>query len=162
MTQIKDTKYYITPDFKIYNIKLKRNIAINLDTYGYPIVKLFRKTRTLHRVIAETLIPNPNNYETIDHIDGDKRNNNPNNLEWVTREENYRRSVKMGLQNKSRKLIQKANERRKLFTNKQILEIRNCDNPYGLMAKKYNVSRGVIWQIINQKTYKEVAPNEAR
>jgi len=160
MIQIKDTKYYITSDFKIFNKVLNRNIAINLDTYGYPIVRLFRKTHTLHRVIAENLIPNPNNYDTIDHIDGNKLNNHPSNLEWCTNLENYRRSERMGLQDKSRKLIQDANERRKLFNDEQIREIRASSNPYVEMKKKYNVSSGVIWQIINYKTYKEVAPND--
>lgn len=155
MIQIKNTKYYITDDFKIYNSELKRNIAINEDTYGYPTVRLFRKTHTLHRVIAENLIPNPNNYATIDHIDGDKYNNNISNLEWCTIQENYRRSERMGLQDRSRELIQESNEKRKIFTDEQILEIRSFSD-YATMATKYNVSRGVIWQIVNFKTYKTV------
>ena len=43
-----------------------------------------RKYVRVHRVIAETLVPNPNNLPMINHIDGNKLNNDPNNLEWCT------------------------------------------------------------------------------
>lgn len=41
-----------------------------------------------HRLIAETFIPNPNNYKEIDHIDRNKKNNSVTNLKWTTRFEN--------------------------------------------------------------------------
>ena len=41
-----------------------------------------------HRLMAETLVDNPNNYSEIDHINRDKLCNNMENLRWVTREEN--------------------------------------------------------------------------
>lgn len=41
-----------------------------------------------HRLIAETLIPNPNVYKEIDHIDRNKQNNCKDNLKWTTRFEN--------------------------------------------------------------------------
>jgi hypothetical protein len=41
-----------------------------------------------HRLIAETLIPNPNNLKEIDHKDRNKQNNSVNNLKWATRFEN--------------------------------------------------------------------------
>lgn len=47
-----------------------------------------RKVQTVHRLVAEAFIPNPNNLEQINHIDGNKKNNVVSNLEWVTRSEN--------------------------------------------------------------------------
>ena len=41
-----------------------------------------------HRLIAETLIENPNNLKEVDHIDGNKQNNSITNLRWVNRKEN--------------------------------------------------------------------------
>ena len=59
---------------------------------GYLIVKLSknekREKRSVHRLVAKTFIENKNNLPEVNHIDGDKTNNNINNLEWVTRKEN--------------------------------------------------------------------------
>lgn len=42
----------------------------------------------VHRLVAETLIENPNNYKEIDHIDRNKKNNSISNLKWTNRKEN--------------------------------------------------------------------------
>lgn len=53
----------------------------------------------IHRVVAETFIPNPQNLPQVNHIDGDKKNNFVQNLEWVSSEENVAHSWKTGLCN---------------------------------------------------------------
>ena len=56
---------------------------------GYLQVCLGRtKNRYVHRLVAEAFVQNPLNRNEIDHIDGDRANNNSNNLRWVTRSEN--------------------------------------------------------------------------
>lgn len=59
---------------------------------GYPSVNLHRDgkgwMRTVHRLVAETFIPNPENLPSVNHIDEDKTNNNVENLEWCTVEYN--------------------------------------------------------------------------
>lgn len=42
----------------------------------------------IHRMVAELFVDNPNNYKEIDHIDGNKHNNNKDNLRWCTRQMN--------------------------------------------------------------------------
>lgn len=47
-----------------------------------------RKMFQVHRLIANTFIPNPNNLEQVDHINRDKKDNRVENLRWVTQSEN--------------------------------------------------------------------------
>lgn len=53
---------------------------------GYKTLKLSKdgknKRYSVHRLVAETFIPNPNNLKEVNHIDEDKTNNNVENLEW--------------------------------------------------------------------------------
>ena len=54
----------------------------------------------VHRLVAYLWCDNPNGYDTVDHLDGNKNNNSAENLEWVTREENIRRGFNNGLMRK--------------------------------------------------------------
>ena len=53
----------------------------------------------IHRLVAETFIKNPENYFYINHKDGDKTNNNINNLEWCDNSHNVREAYRLGLNN---------------------------------------------------------------
>lgn len=61
---------------------------------GYYYVVLSKdgkhKTITVHRLVAQAFIPNPNNYHVVDHINGDKTLNAAFNLRWVTESDNVR------------------------------------------------------------------------
>lgn len=52
-----------------------------------------RKNRAIHRLMAETFLPNPNNKKHVNHIDGNKLNNSLCNLEWATEKENSQHAV---------------------------------------------------------------------
>lgn len=72
---------------------------LNVD--GYPSVLLTnsgkRMTTRVHRLVAEAFIPNPENKETVNHIDGNKENNNVSNLEWADRSEQMYHAYELGL-----------------------------------------------------------------
>ncbi len=57
-------------------------------------------TKRVHRLVAETFIPNPDNKPVVNHKDGNKKNNAASNLEWMTYSENTLHSFKNGLQKK--------------------------------------------------------------
>ena len=73
----------------------------NLKRAGYMQVSLWKNNKSreykVHRIVAEAFIPNPSNLPQVNHIYGDKANNNVNNLEWVTDKENKRHGWENGL-----------------------------------------------------------------
>lgn len=68
---------------------------------GYLIVSLgsgkARKSYSVHRLVANAFIPNPENKRTVNHKDGNKMNNEASNLEWNTDKENLNHAIKTGL-----------------------------------------------------------------
>lgn len=84
--------YFITEQGEVINSKTGRTLKPSLGANGYYRVNLRKngKTKTvyIHRLVAETFIPNPNNYNEVNHIDENKANNAIENLEWVSHKAN--------------------------------------------------------------------------
>lgn len=71
---------------------------------GYKSIVLGRNKQFLiHRLVAETYIPNPKKYPQVNHINGNKSDNRVENLEWCNNSQNLIHSVKIGTYNHTRK-----------------------------------------------------------
>ena len=76
----------------VFNRK-ERILRINIGKNGYNFVYIYdtehiKRTIPLHRLVAKVFVDNPLGLNEIDHIDGNKSNNTPENLRWVTHKQN--------------------------------------------------------------------------
>ena len=80
--------YQISNEGDIYNVREFKNVSTFIKNDGYECVSLTDKNGKtkqyrVHRLVAQAFLPNPNNKTIVAHKDGDKTNNNVDNLRWV-------------------------------------------------------------------------------
>lgn len=96
-------RFEISTYGRIRNAKTKRIYVLHAGANEYlqicTSVNGKNKNIRIHRCVAETFLPNPNHLEIVNHIDGNKQNNNVSNLEWCSRESNYEHAFDMELIN---------------------------------------------------------------
>lgn len=100
------------------------------------------KKKTVHRIVAISFIPNPENKPQVNHINGIKADNRVENLEWNTRSENQLHSIKLGL----RSTVGEKNSQSKLNEIK-VLNIFKDKSIYKEISTKYNISISTISDI---------------
>lgn len=139
--RFKNTKGHIITDYK--------------HSSGYKRLSIQRKTILLHRLVAITFIPNLENKEQVNHIDGNKLNNKLENLEWVTNKENQIHKINTGLYKGEKNIIQydlnmnKINEYKSIITASKILNIDVSIISKNCRGKTKNPKCGYQFRYIN-------------
>jgi hypothetical protein len=143
------------------NFKNPIYLSLNTNTKGYVRITLTNdnkeeKTFFLHRLIAESFIPNPQNKPYINHKNGIKNDNNISNLEWCTCKEN----IIHAFANNLKKPKDAANCNFSKLGKTQIPEIKELyksNKSINEIKKIYNVSYQTIFRIVNNMTWKNYA-----
>ena len=130
---------------------------------GYPSVELSKngksKKFTVHRLVATHFLSNEGKAPQVNHIDGNKENNNVNNLEWATASENIKHSIENGLRpkyHKGLKVIQKNHEGVELNAYKSIRSASkitgiNHSCIYKACKGTYKQAGGFLWELAEDR-----------
>jgi len=141
-----------------------------LDKNGYVLIKGFLR---VHRLVAESFILNPENKPCVNHIDGNKQNNNVNNLEWCSRSENDKHAFKLGLRTqkgknnsnfgnykirnikKDKNKFSGENNNNSKITENDVVWVRNNIGKYTQkeMAERLKISQVMVSRIILRKSW---------
>lgn len=102
------------------------------------------KSVRVHRALAETFLDKPVGANVVHHKDGNKQNNDLRNLEWVSTSNHYEQH--------------RSNLKRRKVLHSDALKIKTLINSFSIseIAKMYNVSRKTIYNIIQNKLYRDV------
>ena len=109
------TNYEISSNGNVRNKTTKKILKGRKSKSGYLQVSIKFdgeekfKNKYIHRLVAEAFIENKYNKKEVNHKDGNKLNNNLDNLEWVTSSENQKHRHSIGINKTSNRRIGKFN-----------------------------------------------------
>jgi hypothetical protein len=132
------------------NVK-ERILKPKTSKYGYLEVSLHKEgklsTKRVNRLVAIAFIINVNNYPQVNHINGDKLNNNIDNLEWVSNSMNQIHAHKIGL----KRSLKGENSNRAILTNEKVLDMKNkyeSGSKIKDLHKEFGIKYTTCWHII--------------
>ncbi|ARQ95139.1 hypothetical protein FLAPJACK_214 [Bacillus phage Flapjack] len=119
---------------------------------GYHTITIQRSTYYIHRLVATCFIPNPAGLKVINHLDGNKRNNDKDNLVWTSASDNIIHAIETGLQ------VHRKGESHysTSLTEGDVIDIKKrlINKEKGRdIAKDYNVTHTVISNIKTGRTW---------
>lgn len=135
-----------------YNRKNDKILKTISNWSGYQRVTLCKNKKhkifSVHRLVAISFIY-PYHGETVNHKNGNKKDNHVNNLEWLTSSENMKHAFSVGLNHYGEK------HGKSKITTKIASEIKkNIFLPTKILCKKYKITHSIIYGIRNGKTWR--------
>lgn len=164
-----ETHYGATPDGRIFSFNYRGTKGCVHELAQSSLYDKRRKTKSMyrrvkaywvnpktptavHRLIAQTFLPNPNSLPQVNHKNGDKADNRVENLEWCTVGDNVRHSESSGLADHPQGEDHPAAK----LTEVEVLEIRELAGDVCDIAEIYGVSKYCIYDIRNRKSWRHI------
>ncbi|EPH67001.1 HNH endonuclease domain protein [Enterococcus faecium 13.SD.W.09] len=121
-------------------------LKTRVNSWGYEIVNLklkdVTKTKQIHRLVAESFLGWREPKWQVNHIDGNKLNNELSNLEWLTAKQNRQHAVNNGLIASGKRLTEREKN--------AIMHLVHVESmTYQSVASAFNISRRTVARIIN-------------
>jgi hypothetical protein len=146
--------YIVYSDGRVWSKRKIKFMNPSINKPGYFITKINGKAKRIHRIVAETFIPNPLNLPAVHHINNNKLDNNVENLEWTTSEENTKKAYydkiilpRKGILHGKSKLTEEQAKKIK-YEHKDLTNIQ--------IEKLYNISKSLVCNIKAGRTWKHV------
>ena len=157
------TPYIVYKDGKVFSEKSRKFLTPWKNKAGYLYLNLFFRNisirKSVHCIVAETFIPNPENKPQVNHKDGNKENNDVSNLEWVTQSENNLHAIKNNLRHPvsgSKVHFSKYTEDQVRMACKLIEENKT---PLTMIEASTGIPVKTLGEIRNRKIWKEISKN---
>jgi hypothetical protein len=149
--------YIVYSDGRVWSKHLKRFKKCGINKSGYYFTVLNRRATdrintTIHRLIAQTFIPNPNNLSAVHHRNNSKLDNRVENLEWISPVDNSKKAKEDGLYPKG------ENSSCVKLTEEQAKKIKyeHKDLTIRKIGKLYKVHHSQVISIRSGKSWKHV------
>ena len=155
------TEYFVTYEGDVYSYKHSgcHKMIPTKSANGYIKIKICVGgriyNRNIHRIVAETFIPNPENKPEVNHIDGNKHNNAVSNLEWTTRKENADHAYTHGLFGKGEELARSSISDAKCREICGLLQ--DTSLSYNEISQAVHVSKRIVSSIAKRQSWKHIS-----
>jgi len=154
-----DGLYSVDSFGNVYSNRRNITMGVSLDRYGRERVHLYRngvrKNKQVHRLVAETFLPDYSENLTVNHLDGNPRNNYVGNLEMCTVLQNLEHARLSGISDQ--RGVKHSQAR---LSEAEVIEIRRLSEENGMgltaLAGMFSINYRHVWQIIERKRWKHL------
>lgn len=154
--QYKNTPYTIYEDGRCWS-NLRNKFLTPKMSSKYPTYNLTingkKKQIKVHRLVAETFLPNPEDKPIVNHKDGDTHNYHLSNLEWATAKENSNHAYNIGLTKPSEKTNKREKPVYQLDLDKNIIKEFASINEAQRQTGITNISRAIYNKYVTLGKY---------